>query len=58
MFGLLLRFDRADATVTTLLAIVKQLLDDPALRTRLADHLRDEFTDIARMTRDEIRDSE
>ena len=50
--------DRAEATATTLLAIIKELLDDATLRARLADHLRDEFDDIARMTRDEIRERE
>jgi len=50
--------DRAEAVASAVLQIIKQHLDDDALRGQLAEVLRDEFTDIARMTRDEIRDSE
>jgi hypothetical protein len=51
--------DRAEAVASAVLQIIKQHLNDDALlRGQLVEALRDEFTDVARMTRDEIRDSE
>jgi hypothetical protein len=57
--------DRASVVATDILSAVFQHLRDhwvsninPGLRSEIAAILRDEFTDIARMTRDEIRESE
>ena len=40
--------DRATVVATAILAVVKDWLDDPELRGRLAESLRFEFADIMR----------
>jgi len=56
--------DRAAVVARAILQTIAEHLHDlepqiaALLRGQLVEALRDEFTDIARMTRDEIRDSE
>ena len=56
--------DRAAAVATSILAEVSRHLQEHwteqmrELRDQIAATLRDEFSDIARQTRDDIRDSE
>ena len=38
--------DRAAVVAKTVLAVIKDWLDDPELRARVAETLRSEFTDI------------
>lgn len=47
--------DRASAVATTLIAILMDRLRDPATREEIAAVLRDEFEDIARQIRNELR---
>jgi hypothetical protein len=49
------RITRADAAVTAILHAIRIALDDPELRAALIGTLRDEFADVARETRNEIR---
>jgi hypothetical protein len=50
--------DRASVAATTIIAILGDALRTSEIHDQIARVLRDEFADIARMTRDEIRESD
>jgi hypothetical protein len=47
--------DRATVVATTLVAILANRLRDPATREEIAKALREEFEEIARQVRNELR---
>jgi hypothetical protein len=50
--------DRACIAATTIIAVLRDALRASEIHNQIATVLRDEFADIARMTHDEIRESD
>jgi hypothetical protein len=51
--------DRASVVATTILStILRHLADHPELHSEITALLRDEFADVARMARDDVRENE
>jgi hypothetical protein len=50
--------DRASIIATTIIAVLRDALGASEIRDQITTVLRDEFADIARITHDEIRESE